>query len=493
MSVAPGKIEDMNEQLAQGLSDTVDTVRGLVAGITEGDSLLAGSDAALVDTAALAGDLHRLAEALLIEATGEIARRSSHPDRAERLSTRMGCHNPNELLQRLTRQAPATVTRWMKAAAATGMGQSLTGESLPAQFPATRQALLAGEVGLDGVLAIAGPLTEVSRRVGREHILLADEVLAGHATGTSPDAAAPVGPAAGADELKMHAVAWATALDQDGAEPTEAVATRRRGITLGAPRDGLVSVRGHLLTEVAAQLQRTMDACESPYVDDADGVQFRPSAPIPVPGAGDDEDGAILDTRTRAQKLHDALATAVFVAAASEELPTIGGAAPTLVVSVDEGDLESGTGHAHIDGADQAVSVNVARHVACAGVVQRVTLARNGKIVKIGTEQRVFNRHQRRAIALRDGGCIIPGCGVPAAWCEIHHVEDHAKGGPTHTDNGVLLCWFHHRFIDTGPWKVRMNRGTPEVQAPIWFDHTGKWRPVTKSRTRMLSIIGRRT
>ncbi|GAA2010145.1 hypothetical protein GCM10009739_22810 [Microbacterium ulmi] len=125
--------------------------------------------------------------------------------------------------------------------------------------------------------------------------------------------------------------------------------------------------------------------------------------------------------------------------------------------------------------------------------MQRVALGPNGRVLRLGTEERVFNRHQRRAIALRDGNCIIPGCGVPAGWCEIHHVTEHAAGGPTHTDNGVLLCWFHHRFVDKGPWRIRMNRGVPEVQAPAWFDRSGGWRPVTKSRTRMLDLVGRRT
>jgi hypothetical protein len=87
---------------------------------------------------------------------------------------------------------------------------------------------------------------------------------------------------------------------------------------------------------------------------------------------------------------------------------------------------------------------------------------------------------------------VIPGCGVPAAWCQIHHVTDHARGGPTHTSNGVLLCWYHHRFIDTGPWRIRMNRGVPEIQAPRWYDPTRRWRPVTTSRTRLLDLTSRR-
>ena len=88
--------------------------------------------------------------------------------------------------------------------------------------------------------------------------------------------------------------------------------------------------------------------------------------------------------RTRAQKQHDALATALSVAARSGELPTLGGAAPTLVVSVRAADLAAGTGYAHLDGADLPVPIGVARHTGCDGVVQRVAMDDTGRIVSIG-------------------------------------------------------------------------------------------------------------
>ena len=86
---------------------------------------------------------------------------------------------------------------------------------------------------------------------------------------------------------------------------------------------------------------------------------------------------------------------------------------------------------------------------------------------------------------LRDGGCVIPGCTVPATWCEIHHDTEYARGGPTHTDNGILLCWWHHRSLDTpNGWQVRMRNGTPEIKGPSWWDIYRTWRPTTKSRLR---------
>lgn len=52
-------------------------------------------------------------------------------------------------------------------------------------------------------------------------------------------------------------------------------------------------------------------------------------------------------------------------------------------------------------------------------------------------------------------------------------------------NNGVLLCWYHHRFLDRTGWKVRTNNGIPEVMPPGWFDTSHRWRPVTTSPTRL--------
>lgn len=202
------------------------------------------------------------------------------------------------------------------------------------------------------------------------------------------------------------------------------------------------------------------------------------------------EDAA--DSRTPAQRRHDALAVLLTAAAASGELSVLGGAAPTLVVHVREDDLAAGRGYAHLPGHDEPISIAATRHIACAGAVQRVVLGENGRIVSLVTLDRVFNHHQRRAITHRDGGCLVPGCHVPPQWCEIHHVQEHSRGGPTHTDNGVLLCWFHHRVIDTGGWQVSMMDGVPYVKGPYWWDAEVRWRPATASPTRRRDQIALR-
>jgi len=419
-------MEGMDALLAH-LETVVEQSRVQVAGALGDGQIIDASDDHVTAALTLAAELSRLADAVLVEATGEVSRRSIARDRELRLTTRMGCHDVSELVQRLTRLGPASAARLQKGGRATMVGVSFAGTPLPARLPAMRDALIEGIVGLDGLLAVAGPLEAMNQRVGREDLLTADRVLAAEARGDGPDA----GPPACADLLRLQALVWSAVLDQDGAEPREDRALRKRGITFGVERDGVIPFRGALLPEVAAQFRRICDATGSPRVDGNGPVQFRPDRDVPD---GSDDQFVPDDARTWAQKQHDALATALFAAASSGLLPTIGGAAPTLIVSVRAEDLLSQTGSAHVDGTDEPVSSAAAAHAGCAGVIQRVLLGENGRILRLGTEERVFNRHQRRAIALRDGGCIIPGCGVPAGWCEIHHVTDHAEGGPTHTD-----------------------------------------------------------
>lgn len=76
----------------------------------------------------------------------------------------------------------------------------------------------------------------------------------------------------------------------------------------------------------------------------------------------------------------------------------------------------------------------------------------------MGRETRVWSVAQRRAVELRDGGRRFPvaegqNCGRPMGWTDIHHVTWWRHGGPTATDNGVLLCGHHHRLVhhDAGP------------------------------------------
>lgn len=72
----------------------------------------------------------------------------------------------------------------------------------------------------------------------------------------------------------------------------------------------------------------------------------------------------------------------------------------------------------------------------------------------VGRTSRTATAAQRRALATRDRGCIIPGCQIPAENCQAHHLTDWADAGETDIDNLALLCWTHHRQVDLGMWTI---------------------------------------
>jgi hypothetical protein len=418
-----------------------------------------------------AGGVLRRAEGLVALAASAVESRSGSEVREERLTSRLGCRNTAEVVERAVR------CDGRRAAALVRAGRivrepirTTTGERMPAAFPALRACLVSGAIGADALLSATRPLLDLEHRLPADDRLAADAILAAAAAGEDTLPAA-------ADDLAILARAIADRVDQDGPEPDDEGADRGRSLLVGRPWRGLVPVHGRLMPEVAAQLTRILDSVTNPRAGEP-GVAFRsvddPTADPPADALDDTEHPR--DPRTRPQRQHDALATALGVAAASGALPTIGGAAPTLVVTVNAADYARGAGRAGLDGVAAPVSVRAARHAACGGTVQRVLFDGNGRIREIGTSDRVFNAWQRRAIAVRDGECTIPGCHVPAAWCEIHHVREHARGGPTHTDNGVLLCWHHHRTIETSGWEIRMRDGVPEIRPPSWWDPRRRWR-----------------
>ena len=59
---------------------------------------------------------------------------------------------------------------------------------------------------------------------------------------------------------------------------------------------------------------------------------------------------------------------------------------------------------------------------------------------------RFFTGATRRAIQVRDRTCSHPSCDLPAAWCEVDHIQPFSQGGLTTQENGRLLCGKHNRM-----------------------------------------------
>jgi hypothetical protein len=135
-----------------------------------------------------------------------------------------------------------------------------------------------------------------------------------------------------------------------------------------------------------------------------------------------------------------------------------------------------------------------ARRIACDAGIIPVVLGHHGEVLDQGAMERCFTLAQVRALWRRDQHCTFPGCDIPAAWCDAHHLIHWADGGPTDLSNAALLCARHHTIVHrdqlagyvsaSGPPPAaahplgRARRGQTESPAVVtWNLHPDSYRP----------------
>jgi hypothetical protein len=79
-------------------------------------------------------------------------------------------------------------------------------------------------------------------------------------------------------------------------------------------------------------------------------------------------------------------------------------------------------------------------------------------------------RRLRHLIRARATTCTAPGCGRPAARCDLDHTVPHHDGGPTCECNLAPLCRRHHRCKQAHGWRLEQ----PEPGVLIWHTPSGR-------------------
>jgi hypothetical protein len=248
--------------------------------------------------------------------------------------------------------------------------------------------------------------------------------------------------------------------DPDGADQAAEHRHQRRGLWLAPTWEGMVAVDGLLEPEAG----QTLLAALEPLARPADAE----------------------DTRSGGQRTADALAELARRALEGGQLPQIGGVRPQLLVTVD---LDTLLGRPGAVGGEAGwagpLGPEACRRLACDGALTRVVVTRHhnhhqpsepseaqGRLraamavlppvlggapsqpLDVGRASRVVQSTQRSALAVRDGGCVFPGCQRPLAWCEAHHLLHWLHGGPTDLANLAMLCRAHHRAVHEGGWRL---------------------------------------
>jgi len=249
--------------------------------------------------------------------------------------------------------------------------------------------------------------------------------------------------------------------DPDGADARLQRQHERRGLWLAPTLAGMVAVDGLLEPEAGETLLAALE-------------------PLARPTAAEDD-------RSAAQRRADALTELARRNLEGGRLPQAGGVRPQVTVTVD---LASLLGHPDLPGAEGdwvgPLPAETARRLACDAALTRAVVTRHGhgdpgdgdpgdlaarlrtatallppalggappEPLELGRTTRVISAIQRRALAVRDGGCVFPGCDRPLAWCDAHHLQHWLHGGPTDLANLALLCRAHHRAVHEGGWRL---------------------------------------
>ena len=79
------------------------------------------------------------------------------------------------------------------------------------------------------------------------------------------------------------------------------------------------------------------------------------------------------------------------------------------------------------------------------------------EILQMGRAVRLATPAQRRALRVRDGGCVFPGCDAPIGWTQAHHVIHWSQGGRSDLGCMALLCTGHHDVTHRRDWTMLPN------------------------------------
>lgn len=130
----------------------------------------------------------------------------------------------------------------------------------------------------------------------------------------------------------------------------------------------------------------------------------------------------------------------------------------TLVVNAGEPD----TAH---DPSGIRLQDGSTRHLTCDGRLLPVVVDALGVPLDLGRAVRLARPSQRRAMALRDGGCVFPGCTSPPSWCDAHHLDPWGRHGRTDVARMASLCRHHHMVVHRSGWSTHAR-----PDGTFWFE-----------------------
>ncbi|WP_395309407.1 DUF222 domain-containing protein [Mycobacterium sp. AMU20-3851] len=204
-------------------------------------------------------------------------------------------------------------------------------------------------------------------------------------------------------------------------------------------------------------------AGEDPFADADIAGDPDPNRPADFGALADLATG---DTRTRAQRHHDALKAILRDALMAKNLGQHNGIPVTVVVSTTLAELEAGAGIAVTGTGTLMPMPDLIRLAEQAYHYLVVYRKHTAEPLYLGRTRRLASKAQRLLLYNRDRGCTRPGCTQAACHCQAHHAQPSwNNGGHTDAPTLALGCGPDNRLAEMG-WTTRID---PDTGRTHWY------------------------
>jgi len=410
-----------------------------------------------------AGTAQRAMDVIRARLAGELCAQSAERLGADGIARRAGHAQPAPFLAELWQISVGEARRLCDVGVAVRPRVALDGSMLPARYPALAGAVETLALGVEAAAVIVRELDQAAPYCSAPARAAGEQLLVEHAPGLS------------VRQVEGLARQVRDRLDEDGAEPRDAIRRGRRSLSLIPQPDGMVRLVWDMPPETAGLVRAGIDHIVGEKLRAA---RDQTAASLADTGVVD------VDDRTTPQRRADA-AEELLRHAITCDRP--GGVHPavTMVVRMTLDQLvdrlvaahdggpragSNGCGLPQIDGIDARISATTARLLAAEANIIPAVLGGAGEVLDLGRTRRLFTPAQRLALAEQYGGCAFPGCAHPPSYTEAHHIRWWSHDGPTDLANGIPLCSFHHHRIHDDGWEIEMRDHIPSFIPPPWAD-----------------------
>lgn len=312
---------------------------------------------------------------------------------------------------------------------------ALTGEQLPPQLPATAQAWHDGVLDEEHLRVIQQFIRELPEATPPETVVKAEAFLADKAGEVRPD------------QLAKVADRYAQKINPDG-RFTDRDRAFRRGFTWSTQRRDGMSL-GRLVA--TPELRANLDAWFARFA--APGM-CNPSDETPCVTGEPAPDASSTDSRTYAQRQHDALNALVRGQLGDPKLGVHHGLPVTVIVSTTLKELNAGAGFGVTAGGTLLPMRDLIRMAGHAYHYLAVFDDHQRRALYLGRTRRIASADQWVVLYARDRGCTAPNCDVPGYHTEAHHMQPWRRGGRTDINDLTLTCHRDHTLTEQG-WLTR--------------------------------------